>query len=106
MCARWGCATLCSTRSIPRGNGAAPQDSRAGRGQNFSSLSQERIHLSVGALWAVCSAIVLLQERLLNFIRWSLGTDDREKSLWLQRVLQVLEGEILVLLWAVQAGCV
>lgn len=54
------------------------------------------------------SGIVLLQERLLNFIRWSLVTDYWEESLWLQTwwVLQVLEGEILVLLWAAQADCV
>lgn len=62
----------------------------------------------MGAVWGVWSGIVLLQERLLNFIRWSLVTDYWEKSLWLQTqwVLQVLEGEILVLLWAVQAACV
>lgn len=62
----------------------------------------------MGAVWGVWSGIVLLQERLLNFIRWSLVTDYWEESLWLQtqRVLQVLEGEILVLLWAVQADCV
>lgn len=62
----------------------------------------------MGAVWDVWSGIVLLQERLLNFIRWSLVTDYWEESLWLQTwwVLQVLEGEILVLLWAVQADCV
>ena len=94
------------TGSIQRKNKAATPGQRCWVGvitlwcwlrRKFSCL---RELFRVRGLGLCLLRVALLQKRLLNFIRWPLVSDNWKNQLWLQGqwVLQVLEGEMMVLL--------
>lgn len=96
--------TVQHTRSIPRENRTAILGE-----VKTSHPCLGRRSICLWELFGVCGlGLCCCRRDSQTFCAGLLVTDYQEKSLWLQGqlLLEILEGEILVLLWAVQAGCV